>query len=130
MKLKIAICDDEPEQSGFISSIVKKWGAASGNVCEIKVFPSSEAFLFDYDGEKTKNFSSMKRQRPVKNRLHGPQLFDFRIKLLLHLFSEKSCRSLDQLHFGILQGGFGFGFVAQEHDRAVHVAGGHNRGLS
>ena len=52
MKLKIAICDDEPEQSGFISSIVKKWGAASGNVCEIKVFPSSEAFLFDYDGEK------------------------------------------------------------------------------
>ena len=52
MKLKIAICDDELEQSGFISSIVKKWGAASGNVCEIKVFPSSEAFLFDYDEEK------------------------------------------------------------------------------
>lgn len=52
MKLKIAVCDDEPEQAGFISSVVKKWGAASGHACEIKAFSSSEAFLFEYDKEK------------------------------------------------------------------------------
>ena len=53
MKLKIAVCDDEPDQAELISSIVRKWGAASGHDCEVKVFPSSEAFLFDYEVEKT-----------------------------------------------------------------------------
>lgn len=52
MKMKIAVCDDEPEQAEFISSIAEKWGTESGHSCEIKVFSSSEAFLFDYEEEK------------------------------------------------------------------------------
>lgn len=53
MKIKIAVCDDEPDQGKTICSIVEKWGAASSHICEIKSFTSSEAFLFDYEEEKT-----------------------------------------------------------------------------
>jgi DNA-binding LytR/AlgR family response regulator len=53
MKMKIAVCDDESTQTETISSIVEKWGTTSGHICEIKSFSSSEAFLFDYDEEKT-----------------------------------------------------------------------------
>lgn len=53
MNLKIAVCDDEPEQTESISSIVEKWGAASEHICEIHPFSSSESFLFDYEEEKT-----------------------------------------------------------------------------
>jgi len=53
MKLKIAICDDEQEQIEYITSLVSFWGAKEGHNCEIRTFLSAEAFLFEYEDDKS-----------------------------------------------------------------------------
>ena len=53
MKYKIAICDDEQGQIENISSLVSKWGTQSGHMCDIYTFLSAEAFLFEYEEQKT-----------------------------------------------------------------------------
>ena len=52
MKYKIAICDDEQDQIEYISSVVSKWGSQNDCVCDISVFNSAEAFLFEYEDNK------------------------------------------------------------------------------
>ena len=53
MRLKIAICDDERDQIEYINSIVSSWSANEGHSCEICTFASAEAFLFEYEDNKT-----------------------------------------------------------------------------
>lgn len=45
----ISICDDEPRETEYLSSLVSEWSRLSGYPCEIKTFPSAEAFLFSYE---------------------------------------------------------------------------------
>ena len=52
MKFKIAVCDDEPSQIGYITSLVEKWSGQTGRACDIHAFPSAEAFLYEYEDEK------------------------------------------------------------------------------
>lgn len=49
MTLQIAICDDEPDQTEYLSSIVTKWAHAAGHFCSIHAFSSAEAFLFAHE---------------------------------------------------------------------------------
>ena len=51
MKLKIAICDDEQNQIEYLTSIVSAWSNENGHVCEMRAFPSAEAFLFAYEDD-------------------------------------------------------------------------------
>lgn len=53
MKYKIAICDDEQNQIEYISSIVASWSDHEGHSCEIRTFAFAEAFLFEYEEDKT-----------------------------------------------------------------------------
>lgn len=52
MKYKIAICDDEQDQIEHISSVVSKWGSRNSCACDISIFNSAEAFLFEYEDNK------------------------------------------------------------------------------
>ena len=52
MKYRIAICDDEQNQIEYITSIVASWSAHEGHSCEIRMFASAEAFLFEYEEDK------------------------------------------------------------------------------
>lgn len=52
MKLKIAVCDDDPDQAETLKTNVLTWAAAGGHRCETAVFLSAEAFLFAYDKDK------------------------------------------------------------------------------
>lgn len=49
---RFAICDDNPADTEYISALVMKWSAQSGNETDIDAFPSAEAFLFAYDEDK------------------------------------------------------------------------------
>ena len=53
MKYRIAVCDDEPKQAESIASLVSLWSAREGYPCEIGTFASAEAFLFEYENDKT-----------------------------------------------------------------------------
>lgn len=53
MKYRIAICDDEQNQIEYITSIVASWSDHEGHSCEIRTFASAEAFLFEYEEDKT-----------------------------------------------------------------------------
>lgn len=53
MKLKIAICDDEQNQVEYITSLVLSWSEREKHFCEICTFASAEAFLFEYEDDKT-----------------------------------------------------------------------------
>lgn len=52
MKYRIAICDDEQNQIEYITSIVTSWSNHKGHSCEIRMFASAEAFLFEYEEDK------------------------------------------------------------------------------
>ena len=52
MLYRVAICDDEQSQVQYINSVLSKWGNLSGHNCEVRKFPSAEAFLFAYDEDK------------------------------------------------------------------------------
>lgn len=53
MKYKIAICDDEQDQTEYISSIVSAWSRQSNCTCDIGIFNSAEAFLFEYEDNRS-----------------------------------------------------------------------------
>lgn len=52
MKYNIVICDDEQNEIEHISSVVSAWGRQNRYTCDIKIFYSAEAFLFEYEGNK------------------------------------------------------------------------------
>ena len=53
MKLKIAICDDERVQTDYLKTTVTEWARINRHLCDIKTYPSAEAFLFDYGEDKS-----------------------------------------------------------------------------
>lgn len=52
--LNIAICDDEPVEIEYLTSLVQEWAKATKTSVNISGFASAEAFLFKY--EEDKNF--------------------------------------------------------------------------
>ncbi len=52
MEFKIAVCDDEAAQIQYLAAIVNAWADKNDYSAGIVTFPSAEAFLFAYDGEK------------------------------------------------------------------------------
>lgn len=52
MVYRVAVCDDEQAQVQYINSVLSRWSSLSGYTCEVRVFPSAEAFLFAYDEDK------------------------------------------------------------------------------
>lgn len=52
MEYKAAICDDEALELQYLSALVKSWAEKMGHGIRISVFPSAEAFLFQYEEEK------------------------------------------------------------------------------
>lgn len=52
MRYRIAICDDDTAQLGYLSSLVKKWAHGGKHTAEISVFENAEAFLFRYAEDK------------------------------------------------------------------------------
>ena len=53
MDYKIALCDDEAALLRLVSGLVGEWAAARQIVCGIETFPSAEAFLFQYQEDKS-----------------------------------------------------------------------------
>ncbi len=53
MNLNIAICDDEQSYSTYIQEILIKWAECRGYMCRSTLFPSAEAFLFEYETNKS-----------------------------------------------------------------------------
>ena len=53
MDYKIALCDDEEALLRLVSGLVGEWAAARQTVCGIETFPSAEAFLFQYQEDKS-----------------------------------------------------------------------------
>lgn len=51
MTYRIAICDDEQPQIEYLTSVVSAWSNENGHICEIRTFPSAEAFLFAYEDD-------------------------------------------------------------------------------
>lgn len=47
MRYNIAIVDDEQEQIEYLSAIASKWANENSHTCDISVFTSAEAFLFE-----------------------------------------------------------------------------------
>ena len=50
--IKIAVCDDELSQSQLLESYVRAWSQERGEPCTVRLFPSGEAFLFQWEEEK------------------------------------------------------------------------------
>ena len=63
MNIKIAICDDEPEQINNILSLLYEWTEKNGCTAEISTFPSAEAFLFMYEENKAYDILLLDIQR-------------------------------------------------------------------
>ncbi len=53
MDLNITLCDDEKEQTDFLSNLLIKWAENNNHYIKIHTFKSSENFLFQYDDIKT-----------------------------------------------------------------------------
>lgn len=49
---KIAICDDDRAQTGYLTGLVHEWEKEKGLLAQIHVFESAEQFLFQYAEEK------------------------------------------------------------------------------
>ena len=48
MHLTIAICDDDPLQTAYLTSLVSDWKKTTEHTCTIRSFSSAESFLFEY----------------------------------------------------------------------------------
>lgn len=51
MRYKIAICDDSDEDRQYVFDMINRWAAAEGYFVNVKMFPSAESFLFNYEDE-------------------------------------------------------------------------------
>lgn len=49
MMYQFAICDDVRIDAAYIESIVKNWAERQGYVINVDIYPSAEAFLFQYE---------------------------------------------------------------------------------
>ena len=52
MKMRIAVCDDERSQTVFLTEKVTAWADRNGHLCDVRAYPSAEAFLFEYSENK------------------------------------------------------------------------------
>lgn len=52
MTCKLAICDDSGECAQLINGLVTQWAQRSGVEVQTALFPSAEAFLFQYEEER------------------------------------------------------------------------------
>lgn len=52
MTCKLAVCDDNEEYARFIDGLVARWAEQSGIQAHTDLFPSAEAFLFQYEEEQ------------------------------------------------------------------------------
>ena len=52
MYLKIAVCDDDNKQAGYLQTLVSAWVRKGNHTCRTESFPSAEAFLFEYAEDK------------------------------------------------------------------------------
>jgi len=52
MPYQIAVCDDEEEQGRAVGALISKWSRLSGQACQVRFYPSAEAFLFQYQEDK------------------------------------------------------------------------------
>ncbi len=46
---KIAVCDDNPADAGYVADVIRRWAQACAVLMEIERFPSAEAFWFQYE---------------------------------------------------------------------------------
>ncbi len=46
---KIAVCDDNPADAGYVADVIRRWAQARAVLMEIERFPSAEAFWFQYE---------------------------------------------------------------------------------
>ena len=53
MTLKITICDNDPGQIEYLTSLVSSWSSKNAHTCAMDSFPSAEAFLFEYAEDKS-----------------------------------------------------------------------------
>ena len=49
MEYKVAICDDNQQEAKFLESLVQAWAARNEYTVHADLFPSAEAFLFQYE---------------------------------------------------------------------------------
>lgn len=52
MYCKLGICDDNEEYTRFIDGLVAQWAQEHGHQVRTALFPSAEAFLFQYEEER------------------------------------------------------------------------------
>lgn len=52
MEYKVAICDDNQQETRFLESLVQAWAARNEYRVHTDLFPSAEAFLFQYEEKK------------------------------------------------------------------------------
>ena len=50
--ITIAICDDEQAEIDYLTGIVRQWAAERKHAVQLIPFPSAEAFLFAYEGDR------------------------------------------------------------------------------
>ena len=50
---KLAICDDSPADTVYLQGLVSKWARKADKMIEIQTFISAEAFLFEYEEDKS-----------------------------------------------------------------------------
>lgn len=80
MTYRIAICDDEQSQIEYLTSVVSAWSKENGHICEIRTFPSAEAFLFAYEDDN----------------VYDMLLLDIEMKHITGVDLAKSIRKKDQ----------------------------------
>lgn len=52
MKLKVAVCDDDAVQRGYLCEIAAAWAKKENHLLELRQYGRAEDFLFDYSEEK------------------------------------------------------------------------------
>lgn len=53
MAYKVAICDDNQTDSGYIAELLADWAKTRGHLVQMESFQSAESFLFHYAEEKS-----------------------------------------------------------------------------
>lgn len=52
MSYRIAVCDDKKEDAEYVAGCVEQWARLGGRRAKVRIFPSAEAFLFEYSGDQ------------------------------------------------------------------------------
>lgn len=67
MKLKIAVCDDDALQRGYLSEVAAAWAKRNRHMAEIRQYAEPKAFLFDYSEEKDFDILLLDIEMPEMN---------------------------------------------------------------